>query len=78
VLGNEPAQFGKGRMKKGQQWDLVSRLLHLEQGKGVSPTYCYTMYNEKALNPVQTWLSDFSAMCHYTKFGLVSEMMIYL
>jgi len=44
----------------------------------VSPTYCYTMYNEKALNPVQTWLSDFSALCHYTKFGLVSEMMIYL
>ena len=30
VLGNEPAQFGKGRMKKGQQWDLVSRLLHSE------------------------------------------------
>jgi len=26
----------------------------LEQGKGASPTYCYTMYNEKALNPVQT------------------------
>jgi hypothetical protein len=44
----------------------------LEQGKGASPTYCYTMYNEKALNPVQTWLLDFSAMCHYTKFGMIS------
>ncbi len=32
MLGNEPAQFGKGRMKKGQQWYLVSRLLHLEGG----------------------------------------------
>src|SRR6266699_6134627 len=30
------------------------------------------MYNEKALNPVQTWLPDFSAMCHYTKFGMAS------
>ncbi len=34
MLGNKPAQFGKGRMKKGQQWYLVSRLLHLEGGKG--------------------------------------------
>ncbi len=33
---------------------------------------CVTMYNEKALNPVQTWLPDFSAMCHYTKFGMAS------
>src|SRR5260370_19683129 len=33
---------------------------------------CVTAYNEKALNPVQTWLPDFSAMCHYTKFGMVS------
>ncbi len=33
VLGNEPAQFGKGRMKKGQQWDLVSRLLHSGRGR---------------------------------------------
>jgi hypothetical protein len=30
------------------------------------------MYNEKALNPVQTWLPDFSAMCHCTKFGMAS------
>jgi len=31
---------------------------------------CVTMYNEKALNPVQTWLSGFSAMYPYTTFGM--------
>jgi hypothetical protein len=30
------------------------------------------MYNEKVLNPVQIWLPDFSAMYHYTKFGMAS------
>jgi len=30
------------------------------------------MYNEKALNPVQTWLPSFSAMCRYTTFGMAS------
>ncbi len=34
---------------------------------------CVTMCNEKALNPVQTWLPDFSAVCHYTKFGMASN-----
>jgi hypothetical protein len=28
--------------------------------------------NEKVLNSVQTWLLDFSAMYHYTKFGMAS------
>jgi hypothetical protein len=53
-----------------------SGLHGLEQGKGVSPTYCYTMYNEKALNPVQTWLSDFSAMYNYTKFDMASAPLV--
>ncbi len=30
------------------------------------------MYNEKVLNSVQTWFPGFSAMCHYTKFGMAS------
>jgi len=34
---------------------------------------CVTMYNEKGLNPVQTLLPDFSAMCYYTKFGMASS-----
>jgi len=33
------------------------------------------MYNEKVLNSVQTWLPDFSAMYHYTKFGMASIRM---
>jgi hypothetical protein len=33
---------------------------------------CVTMYSEKALKPVQNWLPDFSATCHYTKFGMAS------
>ena len=44
----------------------------LEQGKGVSPTYCYMVFNEKALKPVQSKLPGFSAMYHYTKFALAS------
>jgi hypothetical protein len=33
---------------------------------------CVTMYNEKALNPVQTWLPGFSAMCRYTTIDMAS------
>jgi hypothetical protein len=33
---------------------------------------CVTMYNEKVLNSVQTWLPGFSAICHYTKFDMAS------
>jgi hypothetical protein len=55
-------------------WYLVGTLLHLEQGKGASPTYCYTMYNEKALNLVRTWLPDFSALCHSATFGMASVL----
>jgi len=45
----------EGGDEKGLNFQhLVSALLHLEQGKGASPTYCYTMYGEKTLNPVQT------------------------
>ena len=28
------------------------------------------IFNEKVLKSVQTWLPGFSAMCHYTKFGM--------
>src|SRR5260370_25505891 len=31
------------------------------------------MYNEKALNLVQAWLPGFSAIYHYTKFGMASH-----
>jgi len=31
------------------------------------------MHNEKALNSLQNWLQDFSAMYHYTKFGMASS-----
>jgi len=34
--------------------------------------FCVTMYNEKGLNSVQTWLPGFSAMYHYTKFDMAS------
>jgi hypothetical protein len=34
---------------------------------------CVTMYNEKVLNPVQTWLPGFSAICLYTTIGMASE-----
>jgi len=33
---------------------------------------CVTMYNEKAQNPVQTWLLGFSARCRYTTFSMAS------
>jgi ATP-dependent helicase YprA (DUF1998 family) len=35
---------------------------------------CVTMYNEKALNLVQTWLPDFSALCHSATFGMASVL----
>ncbi len=31
------------------------------------------VYDEKALNSVQPWPQSFSAMCHYTKFGMASS-----
>ncbi len=34
---------------------------------------CVTTHNEKVLNPVQTRLSGFSAMYHYTTFGMASS-----
>jgi len=37
---------------------------------------CVTMYNEKVLNSIQIWLPGFSAMCHYTKFGIVSPWLL--
>jgi transposase len=33
------------------------------------------MHNEKALNSLQNWLQDFSAMYHYTKFGMASLLL---
>jgi len=30
------------------------------------------MHNDKVLNSVQTWLPGFSAMYHYTTFGMAS------
>src|SRR5437588_6914147 len=35
--------------------------------------FCVTVYNEKVLNSVQIWSRSFSAMCHYTKFGMASQ-----
>ncbi len=43
-----------------------------EQIYGCHIDYCVTMCNEKALNPLQTWLTGFSAMYHYTTFGTAS------
>jgi hypothetical protein len=34
------------------------------------------MYNQKALNHVQTRLPDFSVMCHYTKFDMASVIFL--
>ena len=34
--------------------------------------FCVTLCSGKALNPVQTYLLGFSAMCHYTKFVMAS------
>jgi hypothetical protein len=33
---------------------------------------CVMMYNEKALKPIQTWLTSFPAICRYTTFGMTS------
>jgi hypothetical protein len=35
--------------------------------------FCVTVYNEKVLNLGQPWPRRFSALCHYTKFGMVSK-----
>jgi len=35
--------------------------------------FCVTMCKEKALNPLQTWLTGFSAMYHYTTSGTASK-----
>jgi hypothetical protein len=37
---------------------------------------CVTMYNEKVLNPVQTWLPGFSAICLYTTIGMASTFVL--
>src|SRR6266568_7110723 len=36
--------------------------------------FCVTVYNKKVLNSVQPWPRSFSAMCHYTKFDMASEI----
>src|SRR5690242_57726 len=36
--------------------------------------YCVTMYKEKALNPIQTWLLGLSAIYHYTTFDMASQV----
>ncbi len=44
----------------------------LALARGCHLDCCVTTHNEKVLNPVQTWLSGFSAMYHYTKYGMAS------
>src|SRR3954469_24782305 len=39
---------------------------------GCHTEFCVTAYSEKLLNSVQPWPRSFSAMCHYTKFGMAS------
>ena len=34
--------------------------------------FCVMLCNETAFNPVQTWLSDFAAMCRSTTVGMAS------
>ena len=34
--------------------------------------YCVILCNETAFNPVQTWLSDFSALCRSATVGMAS------
>jgi adenine-specific DNA-methyltransferase len=41
--------------------------------QGCHTEFCVTVYNEKVLNSVQPWPRSFSAMCHYTKFGMASQ-----
>jgi hypothetical protein len=41
-------------------------------GFGCHIGFCVKMYNEKALNSVQTRLSGFSALYHYAKYGMAS------
>jgi len=40
--------------------------------RGCHTECCVMMRSEKALNPVQTWLPSFSAIHHYTTFGMAS------
>ena len=35
--------------------------------------FCVMLCNETAFNPVQTWLSGFSAMCRSTTVGMASD-----
>jgi hypothetical protein len=63
-------RWSKERVRKAGCGE--SRLSGLEQGKGVSPTYCYTVFNEQVLNSVQPWPRSFTALCHYTNFGMAS------
>ena len=35
--------------------------------------FCVMLCNETAFNPVQTWLSDFAAMCRSTTVGMASD-----
>jgi hypothetical protein len=44
-----------------------------KQEDGCHIDCCVTMYNEKVLNPVQTWLPGFSAICLYTTIGMASR-----
>ena len=48
-------------------------LLDAGPTEGCHPDCCVAMCNEKALNPLQTWLPGFSAMYHYTKLGMASS-----
>jgi len=43
----------------------------------ISIVVLLTVYNEKALNPVSTWLPGFSALWQYTTFGTASKEILY-
>src|SRR6266700_571081 len=45
-----------------------------EHDIGCHTEFCVTVYNKKVLNSVQPWPRSFSAMCHYTKFDMASDI----
>ncbi len=75
----EPSQSRRAVISRSRSGrEIVSFDTSLSPLCGVTTEFCVTVYNEKALNPVQTWLPGFSSMYHYTTFDMVSDFVLFL
>ncbi len=64
-----PLGLGHKKAKKQKKYDANAPQLHPIR---CYIEYCVIIYNEKAFNPIQTWLSGFSAMRRSTTVGMAS------